>query len=182
MYRVRTEFRGMQGAPWLSTMFFEEGVGTAQDCIDAVGTFWGAVDAGIDSEVDWATLPDVEAVSAVTGLVTGVTTTTPATGTGASATQALPFASQGLLRWRTGVYINGREVRGRTFIPGIVVSNNDNGGVLAAYQTTVNNAAAALIATSDANLQIWTRANNNAATVTSGSMWNQFAVLRSRRD
>ena len=182
MYRIRTEFSGMQGAPWLSTMFFQEGGGTAQQAVTAVGVFWGAVDARIDTEVNWTTLADVETVEQTTGDVTAVTSTTPATGTGGEATSSLPPATQGLVRWRTGQYIAGREVRGRTFIPGLVIGTDDNGQVISTYMTTVNNAAAALIADANSALTIWSRANNLERVVTSGTMWAQYAVLRSRRD
>jgi hypothetical protein len=181
-FRVRTEFSGMQGSPWLSTMFFNQNTGTEQQCVDAVGAFWSAVDALMDNEVNWATLPDVEDVNSVTGQVVGVATTTPATGTGGTAGESLPPATQALVRWRTGVYSSGREIRGRTFIPALVEQNSDNGQVLAAAQTTINNAAAALIADANTILEIWSRVNGASPSVVSGSCWSQFAVLRSRRD
>lgn len=172
----------MQGAPWVSTMYFDDGTPSAQDCVDAVGAFWGAVDALIDNEVDWSTQADVENVDPVTGNVLAVVATTPVTGTGAMNASALPFASQGLVRWRTGVYIGGREIRGRTFIPGLTATASDNGRPLAANQATINAAAAGLIADANCDLGIWSRANGQIQVVTSGTMWTEFAVLRSRRD
>jgi len=182
MYRVRTVFTGMQGAPWLNTLFFDDQAGTAAQAVTAVGTFWSSVDGLIDSEVDWTTLADVETVASATGQVTGVTQTTPATGSGALAAEALPIATQGLVRWRTGIFAGGREIKGRTFIPGLTETANDNGKPTSAVVTAVNAAAAALISDANSALVIYTRANSAEATVISGSCWTEFAVLRSRRD
>lgn len=181
-YRVRVEFSGMQGAPWLATHVFQEGAGSAAQAVAAVGTFWGAVDATMDNEVNWTTLTDVESFDAATGNVTAVTSVTAVTGSGALALEALPLASQGLVRWRTGVYVSGREIRGRTFIPGLADSANDNGNLAASVATTIGNAANALIADANSQLEIWSRVNGATADVTSASVWSSFAVLRSRRD
>lgn len=182
MFRIRTIFSGVTGSPWVSTAFFNDTVGTPQDCVDAVGTFWAAVDALMDSSVTWLTNADVETVDQTNGQVTAVTSTTPASGAGGGGALSLPIAAQGLVRWRTGDYINGREIRGRWFIPGLSTTSNTDGVVTPASVTVIQNAATALIADPDTILNIWSRANNTARAVTSGSAWNQFAVLRSRRD
>ena len=182
MYRVRTEFTGMQGAPWLSTMYFNDTGGTPQQAVTAVGAFWGAVDLHIDNEVDWTTLTDVETVAADSGQVVDITSTTPVTGTGASSSEALPFATQALVRWRTGDFINGREIRGRTFIPGVTELFNDNGRPIAALVSTINTAAATLIGDANSLLDVWSRQNGLARAVVTGSAWSEFAILRSRRD
>lgn len=182
MFRVRTIFSGVTGSPWVNTAFFNDSVGTAQDCVDAVGTFWGAVDALMDSSVTWLTNADVETVDAATGQVTAVTATTPAAGSGGGGASGLPIAAQGLVRWRTGDYVGGREIRGRWFIPGLAIGSNTDGVITPASVTIMQNAATALINDADTILNVWSRAHNTARAVTSGSAWNQFAVLRSRRD
>lgn len=182
MYRVRTTFGGVAGSPWISTMYFDEAGGTPANAVTAVGTFWNAVDSLMETSVVWATLADVETVQADTGNVTAVETTIPQTGNGVAATTGLPIASQMLVRWRTGVYVAGREVRGRTFIPGLATAVNSDGVPSGSAQTTVNNAASALVGALDAQLVVWSRTHGQARVVTVGSVWNQFAVLRSRRD
>jgi len=182
MFRVRTTFNGLQGAPWLSTMHFDEAGGTAQQCVNAVGTFWAAVDAFIDSEVDWETEVDVEQVNPVNGQVTGLVSTTRANATGGVTGEALPVASQGLMRWRTGVFVAGREIRGRTFIPGLTELANDNGRPVAAAISGFNSAAIGLITDANSVFQIWSKANGQAQNVSAGSAWSEFAILRSRRD
>lgn len=182
MYRVRTVFQGVTGSPWVSTAAFDESVGTAQQAVTAVGAFWNAVDSLMEASVTWSTNADVETVTASTGQVTAVTATTPVTGNGTAATTGLPVATQGLVRWRTGVYVGGREIRGRWFIPGLSTAQNNDGAPTAAAVLTINNAASALIADPDTRLMIWSRKNGQQISVTSGTAWTQFAVLRSRRD
>lgn len=182
MLRVRTVFTGMQGAPWLSTAHFDDVAASAQDCVDAVGAFWGAVDSLMDNEVDWATQPDVEVVNPVNGQVTGIETTSPLSASGAQALEALPFATQGLIRWRTGVFVAGREIRGRTFVPGMVETGNDNGRPGATAISAMNSSAIGLITDASTTFGIWSPARGQIAAVASGTAWSEFAVLRSRRD
>lgn len=182
MYRVRTVFQGVTGSPWVSTAFFDSGAGTAQDAVTATGTFWQAADSLMEASVTWSTQADVETVNANNGQVTAVTSTTPVTGAGVAGQTGLPIASQMLVRWRTGVYIAGREIRGRWFIPGIAVSINNDGQPTGPSVITVNTAASTLIGDANSQLVIWSRANTQQAVVSSGTCWTQFAVLRSRRD
>lgn len=182
MFRVRTVFQGVTGSPWVNTAFFDSSVGTAQDCVDAVGTFWSAADSLMEASVSWSTQSDVETVNALNGNVTNVTATTPAGGTGVVGQTGLPIAAQMLVRWRTGTYVNGREIRGRWFIPGLSTTVNNDGQPSASSLITLNTAAATLQGDADTNLVIWSRAHGQQEFVTSGTAWTQFAVLRSRRD
>jgi len=188
LYRVRVNFSGGSGTPWLATHYFLGSAGSAQQAATAVGVFWGAVDALINSGHDWATELDVTTIESSTGALTAVTATTQQTGTGALATERLPQATQGLLQWRTGGILGGKELRGRTFIPGLTEASNDSGDVVAATVTAVQAAASTLIGTANADLVIWKRPNPSGAgnggysSALVGSMWSKFAVLRSRRD
>jgi len=188
LYRVRVGWTGGSGTPWLSTHYFLESAGTAQQAATAVGVFWGAVDALINSGHDWATEPDVSTIESTTGALTGVVQTTSQTGTGGSAVERLPQATQGLLQLRTGAVIGDRELRGRIFIPGLTQDSNDAGDVIAATITAVNAAAVTLMTSANADLHIWKRPSSSGgsdgsnAQVVGASMWTKFAVMRSRRD
>jgi hypothetical protein len=183
MYRVRVAWNGPAGAPFLSTHYFDLTGGTAQQAATAVGAFWGAVDALINNAYIWTTESDVATVNAATGQVTSATSTTPVIGSGASAATALPRASQALVRWTTGIYVGGRQIRGRTFIPGITESSNGTDGLFSpADVATVNAAGAALIADANSQLLVWSPTLGQANIVTGASTWGDFAVLRSRRD
>ena len=182
MYRVRTIFTGVTGSPWVNTAYFNESGGSPEQAAAAVGQFWNTVDALIESSVGWSTSADVETVNAATGEVTDVTSTTISAGTGAGGATGLPTAAQGLIRWRTGHYVGGREVRGRWFIPGLGAASNSDGLLLAASRTLINDAGVALINDANSSLAVWSRAHGLDQVVTSASVWTQFAVMRSRRD
>jgi hypothetical protein len=188
MYRLRTVFTGPAGSPWLSTMFFHELGGSPEDAAAAVGAWWGTVDSLIVNDVSWATEGDVALVDEVTGEITGFESATVQSGTGASASDALPWVVQGLIRWRTAAVVNGRGVRGRNFIPGLSEGVNDNGVVAAVNKATVDAAAATLAGDIDSSMVIWHRPNEeestpgSAHTVIVGTMWTSFAELRTRRD
>lgn len=162
-------------------MFFDAAGGSAAQCNNAVGTFWNAVRVYQSSTISYSTDAIVYEVDEATGLIIGSSAVTPATGTGAVATDALPWATQGLVQWRTGQYIGGREIRGRTFLPGMVEARNGAGIPDSTLYGAVDTAAAALIADANSDLNVYSIANHNAQTVTVGSMWRTWAQLRSRR-
>ena len=183
MYRVRTVFTGTPGAPYLSTMYFAQSAGTAQQAATAVGVFWGAVDAVLSNSMNWATEADVAIVNAADGAVTAAVATTTSLGTGSLPGAQLPRASQGLIRWLTGVYVAGRQVRGRTFVPGLTEDANTTDGILVpATAATIDAACATLIGSANADLEVWSRSLGQSNVATVGTTWAEFAVLRSRRD
>lgn len=181
-YRVRTIFSGVQGAPWLSTLYFGSGAGTAQQAANAVGLFWGDVDSRMATTVVWATEAEVVTINEVDGKPVSSTATTPVTGAGAGAAAQLPIVTQGLLRLRTGAFPNGREVKGRIFIPGLTENDNDLGVPGAPIQNVVNAAAATLVGTGTASWFVMSRANSLAFEVTSATMAPYWSYLRTRRD
>lgn len=182
MYRVRTEFSGLTGAPYLSTMYFEAAASSAAAASERVAAWWNDVNALSYTDLLWNVLPDVDVVESTTGQIVGVDAGTPDSGTGGASGEALPYATQALVRWRTGEYVGGREIRGRTFIPGIAELYSVQGQLSGSAETIINDAAQVLLTPTGPNLIIYSRARLQFANVTSASVWNQFAVLRSRRD
>lgn len=182
MWRIQTVFSGPQGSPWLNTFMFSTAVGTPQDAADAAAAFWTALVLHIHDSVSWTQNPDVEVIEN-DGSLTNVVSITPNSDAGEGTTDMLPAATQGLLRWRTGSIIAGREVRGRTFLPGMVEgSNGDSGTPAPGLVTDANNAAAALIADTNSQLVIWSRKNVGSVVAATGSLASKWAVLTSRRD
>jgi hypothetical protein len=181
--RVRTTFTGITGAPYLNTAYFSLAGTTPADAAAAVSTFWGAVDSLLKSSVSWAVDAAVDELDATNGQLVGSTAVgSPGSGTGGDTSALLPFASQGLLRWVTSVYVGGRKLRGHWFIPGLTTSVNNQGHMDATLAGTFTTAGAALIADANSHFVIWSRKNGSFADVTSTSMWSEFATLRSRRD
>lgn len=157
--------------------------GIEQDVADATQTFWTAMRPLVVNDQTMTVQPEVLEVDVATGQTTGVAsvTTTPAVGT--STADQLPQLAQALVRWRTGFYSSGRELRGRTFLPGLsVASTTSTGAVIAATITAINNAAAALLANPEANFGVWSAKYGTFASATSATTWNEWASMRSRRE
>lgn len=185
MLRVRTQFSGVQGSPWLSTMFFQattEDQAAANAAVSAVGAFWTSMKPYMVTAVAYATIAQVDLID-VNGNHTGAFTTTVQSSNGTGAGNMLPAAVQLLAQWRSGTYINNREVRGRTFIPGVAsLTLTSTGTPSSATQTAINSACSTLIGNATAHLSVWDRTHAGVATVVTGAAWSQYAVLRSRRD
>lgn len=182
MYRIQTEFTGLPGTPYLSTMYFNEVAGSVEDAHAAVAAFWGDLANDLCGGLVWEVLPDVAIINATTGLTTGVETVPVVQGEASGAASPLPYATQGLIRWSTGIFEGGREIKGKTYLPGMITGGNTagrpNAGALQAFQSAVD----VILSAAGSELVIWSRKNLSAATATGGSPWNQYAVLRSRRD
>lgn len=181
MYRIRTVWTGFSGAPGVSTMYFAEGGGTAQQAATAVGTFWGSVDNFIVSALSWRVENAVTLIDGTTGQATGVTQVSGPNGQGAATGDMVPRVAQALIRWRTGSFFGGREIRGRTFIPGISESNAI-GTLSTAAISGIDAAAAALVGDANSLLLVWSRSHFLEEVVDAWETWTEFASLRSRRD
>jgi len=182
MLRVRVGYSGIGGTPYLSTFYFDgSGSTAAADAATAVSTFQNAVDNIQDTGLSWRVDPQVVEMDPVTGQATASYAQGSLNGTGALGAESLPFASQGLIQLRTGVYAAGREIRGRLFIPGLVEASNNDGAVVAATVTALNNAAGSLITDANSDWGVWSRTNGTIETIVSATTWEQFATLRTRR-
>ena len=184
MYRVKTTFSGTPVAGGgVNFLYFSEEGGTAAQAQAAVKTFWQAVDDLMHTTVAYTVSGDVEYVSESTGEIFGIGTTDAYTGNGAGTGDILPPATQGLIRWRTGFYVSGREIRGRTFVPGMTEAINDaSGRPTSGAVTVLNNAASALVGNGTSELVVFSRTHLQAGIVASGTAWSNWASLRSRRD
>lgn len=185
MWRVRTVFQGVTGSPYLSTLYFKDDLGgsfTAQEAVNGVAGLWGSIDFYMNTSVNWATEAEVAVVNPVNGQATGVEVTTPATGAGGTGGDTIPWASQGLVRWRTGEFVAGREIRGRMFIPALSEVACSVGVPSAAFITAVNAALTTYITDAETAPIIWSKKNGSIHLINSGTCWGQFATLRSRRD
>jgi hypothetical protein len=189
MYRVRVQFTGnWTVGGGVATHYFHEGAGTAADAVTAVAAFWGACGSAMTTAVQWATDADVPSIDDVTGAVTGINSVGIQTGAGLVATAAAAVATQALVRWRTGSVVGTRELRGRTFVPGMVVAQMANGQPTSALVTDLNAAAAGLINDVNSALVVWRRPAPDGSyagtsrVVATGNCWTKYAVLRSRRD
>ena len=184
MKRTDAVMTGVGGSPWYSSMYWDPGnVGTpAQDCIDAAMAFWNTVKSGQENAVLGEVQAEVTTIDVATGNPTAVEVGTAGTWVGVVDGELLPRATQGLARWLTGEYVGGRQVRGRTFVPGWTESNNDVDGTPSAAAIGFIQSAIDAVLLETAVLCIYARASRTVHAVNGGSPWGEWAILRSRRD
>jgi len=186
MKRVVAVGSGVAGSPFYWTFFFDAPTGDAdaQAASDWVKDYFFAARAHFSSSLTILNEPEVQTVDVATGQVTAAETVTvfPLTGT---ATDLLPTQTQGNHRWNTGIFVNGRRLVGRTFLPTPPESDNDTDGTPStAYAAAwVASAAAADAAHPLSRHVVWSRTHGVKSPVLgAGAVPNKWAFLRSRRD
>lgn len=185
MLRVTVVTTSGQGSPYYANHFFGgETSGEAVAASNAVRALYGSFDnwrpASIISTVD----TEVHNVDPSTGQTTEIFVVPTWTESGAHSAELLPWATQGLIRWRTGFFVNGRELRGRTFVPGLTEDFNVGGVPGGTLVTGIASAINTYVTTSTAagDPVVYSPTHKVAAIMTTGNFWTQWAVLRSRRD
>jgi hypothetical protein len=133
----------------------------------------------------WVIRTEGREMDNTTGTLTGAWSDgTAQLGGGAGAGECVADATQILVRWNTETIVNGRFLRGRTFIPGAQQAALANGNLTAGNVTAINAACTAML-TDNEGFGIWHRPVNSAggsfSLATSGNGWSELAVLRQRR-
>lgn len=183
MYRVQTTFSGTPvNGGGVQHFYFSEPAGTAAQAHSAVVTFWQGIANNMSNTLSFTVEGEVELVDEADGHVTGITSVSAVSGTGNLAGDILPPATQGLIRWRTGAFVDGREIRGRTFLPAMLEANSTLGVPLSAITTSFTSYGSGLIANATSELLVYSRTLHASATVVTASTWTKWAQLRSRRD
>lgn len=191
VWRVTVDWSGGKIGTGFSNMFFNTGVSTAQVAADAVRKFFSdsySIGAGLPTGVTLNFRPIVDTVEATNGEQTSTTAVVaPAPVVGSDSTRYAAVAGA-CVTWRTGEFINGHRITGRTFLVPV------GGGVLGTDGTLdttflgfINTAAAALVA-SPTEFVVWRRPTAPAATdgtthlIAAGTCRDKTAYLTSRRD
>lgn len=191
LQRVRSVWTGFQGAPGYTDMYF--GVSdppseSAQDHVDAVADFWGALVSFIPTVVTITVEPVVIELEAEDGLIIGertVGTAPAAVDCTASGAYAAPTGCT--VQWITSTYLGGRRLRGRSYVVPLSTQAYQDNGTL--YDTTraAIEAAGEALRVDAGDMVVWHRptdAGNDGtqALVTSVKVGDRCAILRSRRD
>jgi hypothetical protein len=186
MYRVRTLWTGTPVVDGITTLHYDAAGGSAQDAIDATADlfstwtpFLAALQIGrVDETVD---LIDM-ATGSLTGQTVGVTADIPTTGS----EEALSPANQMLVRLHTDAFLNGRQVKGRIFVPGLTELANVGGGFVDG--SLISGSASALgswVSGADAVPVVWHRPKTPGTgaffPVLSATIWPTWAILKNRR-
>jgi hypothetical protein len=184
--RVVVIFTGVAGSPWYATHFLRADTGSAASGVTAVGAFWESIDNHISNLISYSTQPEVATLDENTGETLAIDLTTPVTSVGEGSATILPPVLQGLITWDTGVFRNGRRVRGRTFVPGLTINAVSSPGVLTTSVRTAIDSAAETLVTA-AGPCVWHRptsaGGDGVATIANGATVDDtFAYLSTRRD
>jgi len=180
LHRITTVWTGAPGMPGTTTLYGHENGDSTRDQVEAVGDFLTTLVSSLDTRLTATVSGQVEIVSSTSGDITSIDDT------GAdvvvemndSATP-LPYTTQLLVQFRTGVYFTGRELRGRMFIPGFCEDGNVDG---APDPDVVSGVAAAASTMVGHDFAVYSPSKHQWASVSAATVWNQWAVLRSRRD
>lgn len=181
--RVRTIFQGVRGTPYYSNLFC---LGEGDTFAQAVADFFRAIQSDLATDMTWTVEPEIAHIDAVTGQITDVTTWAGDTASGQSAGEPLPWSAQGLLQFFTPDWVNGRQVRGRMYIPGVTENSSFNGTPDSAFRDDVQAAYDSnimAVAVQDTNPHVvWSRTNGSTHLVSRGNVVNYWGIQRSRRD
>ena len=185
IYQVHVEWTG-PSSPLHTYFHFDVAFGsTPAQTAAAVNTFMASLDDNLNSAFAWAIDSEVRQLNEASGALQAVV---PVTSTGATCGSGGVYVDvlQGLLRWTTGEIVNGRQLRGRMFIPGIEEGrNNTSGRPESTFISAVNTAAAALIADANTELVVWHRPQGGTGgeigAVLTAAMQNRWSYLSSRR-
>jgi hypothetical protein len=181
---ILTDWKTDAGSSFRSVMYFDNTVSVASQR-SALATFWGAVDASLNSDISW----EIEKAGRELGEVTGTLINTWAegtshTGTGAGSVQPIPDAAQVLFKWTTALILGGRVLKGRTNAPGLEISAMDGGNIGSAFLTNFDAYGQSLIS-SAVGFGVWHRpvaaSGGKFAPAVSCTTWSELAVLRRRR-
>lgn len=194
LVRVQTVWSGVTGSPYYTNVYCI-GPGSTNNGIDMANA-WKAfltsltavLRTGMVATID----PEILEFDETTGTVTGAGTNIAGSVTFSGIGDALPPANQALVQWQTEGIVHNRRVRGRTFIPGPVETENSASGAPGPTLTgPLLTAAQAYLTTMTGRARIWSQPFAGSPTnpprpgsqhaITSAAVAPYFAVLRSRR-
>lgn len=188
MLRVRVTWTG-PSSPLISTHYLLPGTEDASSALAAhiaVATFWNSARAVISDAFTYTVQQQVDQLSLLGELIGSFTVSNVASAIGQDAGDDMPYQTQGLVRWITPTFLDGRRLKGRTFIPGPTETQNANGVPVSGYLSALNSAASAY-ASSSSNPVVWADHSDETppfgatGPIDAGVAVSSWAVLRSRR-
>lgn len=192
--RIRAQITGLGGLPGVHTTYWNGASSTptgadAIDCAGRVRTFWDSSKALLAAGITVIFNQPADVLDPLNGALLNQLGIASPANVVSSGTGELPKATMLLLRLNTGVVLNRRLLRGRSFIGPLAVNVNTAGIPTAAANTALLAATAAFATGATASqIVVWHRptqalpASGAVAPVLSYASNPEFSVLRSRRD
>lgn len=189
LHRMRVALTGFSGGPGVNTFYATDGPTMAP----LLRGFFDDLKVFYPQEFNETVENSGDIFESTTGVHTGIwSTTTQAIVTGTSTNMhAAPAGA--LARWRTGTFLSGRQLVGRSFlVPLTVVAYNSSGEMDESIRLQIEGFCADLVTAAAGDLMVWQRPiaagqpggprGGGFAAVTSASVSTKVAILRSRRD
>ena len=184
---------GFSGAPGYTNMYFLNPEVPDQATLDALGVrvrgFFATLGSALPSNVTISFPTEVDQFNTTTGELEDTLPIAKPSGVSGIASGNYSSAVGMCVNWKTGTIVNGRRLRGRTFLVPLASAAYDSDGTLNGTHLTNMRAAADLLISEQTNLvlAIWAkpgllRPEGVSAQVASASINDKTAVLRSRRD
>lgn len=187
MYEIITDWRLPTSSGGLTVMYFASAVQTVEAAREAVGTYWESVNALLADGAEWTVRTTGREVDPENGALAGFwADPTPYTGFGAISGSPVANATMAVQQWLTESIVRRRQVRGRTFIPGLHPTSLFNGQLSTGSVSALTAAGSTLVADVDSTLVVWSRPVNGVGGsehgVSAASAWVELGVQRRRRD
>lgn len=179
LWSVKVLYTGQVGLPGTNSILSSTGDTDVDDLRTALIAFYNDWMDNVVSPVV-CTIPSTgDKIDSSTGQVSGVWSSGSdevinAAGSG----NPVPFSNQVLVQLQTDLIVNGRKLHGRIFLPGAIATNDDGGKVNATMAAAI---AASAVENLVGTICVYSSTHKTFATVTGAKVWEQWAVLRSRR-
>lgn len=180
--RIVVAWTGLTGLPGVSVFYAP----SATDAGANIKTFLTANVASFPVPLTWSVPTSGDTIDDTTGTINGGWT--GGTGGTVTATANVAYAAGvgAYVNWGTTGIINGRRLKGRTFMAPLITSGYDTSGTIASGTLTAMQTAATTLAAS-LNLVIWHRpttpggSDGESQAVSSALVPDQVTSLRTRR-
>lgn len=183
LFRSRVQFTGSTGGAGVSTCYFAQaGSTTAQDASDAHGDFFSRIKGRISSEIRMTIDPEVLLINTTSGSPIDAFAVTNRTFLGEDGGDPLPWQTQALVKFQTGVFLAGRRLVGRLFVPGICEGSNTNGVPNSGFLSDLVSSADLLALDVSNPLWVYSPTHHQARVASGVTLPTRWASLRSRRD
>jgi hypothetical protein len=183
LWRRRTTWNSSSGMTGLTTLHYWDTGTTPQADMDAASvrenTMWSTLKGYMNNTVNYSASGTVDVLDITSGDIIDVQNVTAAGGVGGVVAEPLPWHTQALVRFRTGLYVEGRQLQGKLFLPGLTETENSFGVISAAAVSGIT-AAVNLLHTNSA-LAVYSRKYATAGQVSSVVVPNRWAILSTRR-
>ncbi len=181
--RIQALWQNFSGAPGYSNFFSTDTTGNMNASVRA---FFQAIAGILPSGLTVQVAASGDLISDTTGQITGAWSNAGVAVVTGSSGGVNTGASGAVVHWKTDTVVNGRRIRGRTFLcPLATTAFSASGQVTSGAISTIQTAGAGLITAAGGSLVVWHRPTDFSAgssgVVTTSSVPVLAAVLRSRR-